>query len=138
MPFSFAEEPVNTGESAGVQCMIQKGDVPITIKWTLNSRPVINGEEGLAILKLSPKSSVLNIASVEEQHRGLFKCIAENKAGTDFYVAELKVNGIKFWVLAAFVVDVVVYFIDFSYTLKVFPLYQFLPPLCHFLLAMNP
>lgn len=96
VPFSFAEEPVNTGESAGVQCMIQKGDVPITIKWTLNSRPIINGEEGLAILKLSPKSSVLNIAAVEEQHRGLFKCIAENKAGADYFGAELKVNGIKY------------------------------------------
>lgn len=73
--------------------MIQKGDVPINIKWTLNSRPLINNEEGITILKLSAKSSVLNIASVAEYHRGLFKCIAENKAGTSIYISELKVNG---------------------------------------------
>lgn len=74
--------------------MIQKGDTPINIKWTLNSRPLINNEEGITILKLTPKSSVLNIASVTEYHRGLFKCIAENKAGMAFDMSELKVNGI--------------------------------------------
>lgn len=74
--------------------MIQKGDTPINIKWTLNSRPLINNEEGITILKLSPKTSVLNIASVAENHRGLFKCIAENKAGMAYYASELNVNGI--------------------------------------------
>lgn len=95
MPFSFGDEPINNSENAGVQCMIQKGDIPINIKWTLNSRPIINGEEGITILKLSPKTSVLNIAAVEEHHRGLFKCIAENKAGSTFYASDLKVNGTK-------------------------------------------
>jgi len=75
--------------------MVQKGDVPITIKWTLNSRPIINGEEGITILKLSPKTSVLNIAAVEQDHRGVFKCIAENKAGSSFTTSELKVNGTR-------------------------------------------
>lgn len=93
VPFSFGDEPVNTGESAGIQCMIQKGDVPLNIKWTLNSRPLINNEEGITILKLSSKTSVLNIPSVAEYHRGVFKCIAENKAGSTFYAAEFKVNG---------------------------------------------
>ncbi|KAL7736494.1 hypothetical protein ACLKA6_019693 [Drosophila palustris] len=91
-PFSFGDDPVNTGENAGVQCMVQKGDVPITIKWTLNSRPIINGEEGITILKLSPKTSVLNIAAVEQYHRGTFKCIAENLAGSSYTTSELKVN----------------------------------------------
>lgn len=86
---------MNTGENAGVQCMIQKGDIPITIKWTLNSRPIINGEDGVTILKLSPKTSVLNIGNVAEYHRGLFKCIAENKAGSAYQIAELQVNGIS-------------------------------------------
>ncbi|XP_039148176.1 Down syndrome cell adhesion molecule-like protein Dscam2 isoform X33 [Drosophila simulans] len=98
-PFSFGDDPVNTGENAGVQCMVQKGDVPITIKWTLNSRPIINGEEGITILKLSPKTSVLNIAAVEQDHRGVFKCIAENKAGSSFTTSELKVNVPPRWIL---------------------------------------
>ncbi|XP_039227472.1 Down syndrome cell adhesion molecule-like protein Dscam2 isoform X8 [Drosophila yakuba] len=98
-PLSFGDDPVNTGENAGVQCMVQKGDVPITIKWTLNSRPIINGEEGITILKLSPKTSVLNIAAVEQDHRGVFKCIAENKAGSSFTTSELKVNVPPRWIL---------------------------------------
>lgn len=73
--------------------MILKGDVPINIKWTLNSRPIVTGEEGITILKLSAKTSVLNIASVEQNHRGVFKCIAENAAGFAEYSSELKVNG---------------------------------------------
>uniref|UniRef100_A0A1A9V522 Ig-like domain-containing protein n=1 Tax=Glossina austeni TaxID=7395 RepID=A0A1A9V522_GLOAU len=92
IPFAFGEEPVNTGENAGLQCMIQKGDIPINIKWTLNSRPIVNGEEGITLLKLSPKTSILNIANVAQHHRGLFKCIAENKAGSAFHTSELKVN----------------------------------------------
>jgi len=53
------------------------------------------GEEGITILKLSPKTSVLNKAAVEQDHRGVFKCIAENKAGSSFTTSELKVNGTR-------------------------------------------
>lgn len=92
-PFSFGEDSFNAGDSVGVQCMIAKGDLPIFIKWTLNSRPIISEEDGIIITKLSPKSSVLNIPSVDEEHRGIFKCIAENDAGVAEYASELNVNG---------------------------------------------
>lgn len=93
MPFTFGEESFNTGDSTGVSCMIIKGDLPIHIKWTLNNEPIVSGENGITINKLSAKSSVLNIASVEKEHRGLIKCIAENTAGFDTYSSELTVNG---------------------------------------------
>lgn len=94
MPFQFGEDSFNTGDSTGVSCMIVKGDLPINIKWTLNDEPIINGENGMTIAKLSAKSSVLNIGSVEKEHRGIFKCIAENMAGNADYSSELHVNGI--------------------------------------------
>lgn len=93
MPFTFGEESFNTGDSTGVSCMIIKGDLPIQIKWTLNNEPIISGENGITINKLSAKSSVLNIGSVEKEHRGIIKCIAENMAGSDTYASELSVNG---------------------------------------------
>lgn len=93
MPFQFGEESFNTGDSTGVSCLIVKGDLPINIKWTLNGNPLISGEIGITIAKLSAKSSILNIASVEKDHRGIFKCIAENKAGSNEYSSELSVNG---------------------------------------------
>lgn len=94
MPFTFGEDSFNTGDSTGVSCMIVKGDLPISIKWTLNGRPIVSGENGISINKLSAKSSVLNIASVDKEHRGIVKCIAENLAGTDSFSSQLSVNGI--------------------------------------------
>lgn len=93
MPFTFGEDPFNTGDSTGVSCMIVKGDLPIHIKWTLNNEPIVSGENGITINKLSAKSSVMNIAAVEREHRGIIKCIAENLAGSDIFASELTVNG---------------------------------------------
>ena len=93
MPFSFGDESFNTGDSIGVQCMIVKGDVPLDIKWTLNDMPIQAEEDGITITKLSIKTSVLNIGSVEQEHRGVFKCLAENAAGIAEQMSELKVNG---------------------------------------------
>lgn len=73
--------------------MIVKGDLPINIRWTLNERPIVSGENGITVVKLSAKTSVLNMASVEKEHRGIVKCIAENQAGTAEYSSELSVNG---------------------------------------------
>lgn len=93
MPFTFGDDSFNTGDTTGVSCTIVKGDLPIQIKWTLNNEPIITGENGITINKLSAKSSVLNIASVEKEHRGQIKCIATNMAGSDTYASELSVNG---------------------------------------------
>lgn len=93
-PFDFGEQPANMGESAGVQCMITKGDTPIKIKWILNSALLTNGDNGVSIVKLSSKTSALNIESVNENHRGVYKCAAENHAGEVHHSSELHVNGI--------------------------------------------
>lgn len=95
MPFAFGDEPINTGDSIGIQCMANKGDLPIEIRWVLNSSPLVSAENGITIVKLNQRTSSLNINSVEGMHRGLFKCLAINKAGTTEYLAELKVNGLS-------------------------------------------
>lgn len=82
------------GESAGVQCMITKGDTPLTVKWILNSALLTNGDNGISIVKLSSKTSALNIESVNGKHRGVYKCAAENDAGQVHHSSELRVNGI--------------------------------------------
>lgn len=93
MPFTFGEEAANTGDSTAVNCMINKGDAPINIKWVLNSEPLSNGHHGIVIVKMSARLSSLSIDSITDKHRGIFKCIAENVAGRDEYESELKVNG---------------------------------------------
>lgn len=93
MPFAFGDEPTNTGDSIGIQCMANKGDLPIEIRWVLNTSPLVSGENGITIVKLNQRTSSLNINSVEGMHRGMFKCLASNKAGTAEYSAELQVIG---------------------------------------------
>lgn len=94
MPFMLGDEPTNTGDSVGIQCMANKGDSPIDIRWVLNSSPIVSGENGITILKINQRTSSLSINSVEGMHRGQFKCIATNEAGSAEYSAELKVNGL--------------------------------------------
>lgn len=100
MPFTFGDESFNKGDSTGVSCMIVKGDLPLTIRWTLNSQPITSAATGITIVKLSAKTSVLNIASVDQEHRGIVQCIAENEAGSTEFASELHVNGaIKFEII---------------------------------------
>lgn len=93
MPFTFGEEPSNTGDSIGVQCMVTKGDSPIDITWLLNNRTLVHNENQVTILKVSPRLSSLSIESLSHKHRGIFKCIAANRAGLAEFSTELKVNG---------------------------------------------
>lgn len=92
-PFDFGAEPANTGEVAGSFCMVPKGDLPLEIRWTLNSAPIITGEHGFSLSRLNPRTSSLSIDSLEARHRGLYRCIATNRAGSTEYSAELHVNG---------------------------------------------
>ncbi|XP_017132739.1 Down syndrome cell adhesion molecule-like protein Dscam2 isoform X28 [Drosophila elegans] len=98
-PFDFGVEPANTGEMAGGFCMVPKGDLPMEIRWTLNSAPIITGEHGFSLSRLNPRTSSLSIDSLEARHRGLYKCIASNKAGSAEYSAELHVNVPPRWIL---------------------------------------
>lgn len=94
MPFAFGDEAYNTGDSIGIQCMANKGDLPIEIRWILNSSPVISTENEFTTIKLNARTSSLSINSLDAIHRGTYKCIASNKAGTAEYSAELQVNGL--------------------------------------------
>lgn len=93
MPFFFGDESFNSGDSTAIQCMIVKGDQPVQIRWTLNGNPVVTGERGLNVVRMSPRLSSLSIESISGEHRGIFKCFVSNAAGTEEFSSELKVNG---------------------------------------------
>lgn len=95
-PFEFGEDAINTGDTVGINCIASKGDLPMEIRWILNSSPVISGENGITILKPNQRTSTLSINSVEGMHRGIFKCLAINKAGSTEYTAVLQVNGLSY------------------------------------------
>ncbi|TMW44032.1 hypothetical protein DOY81_010888, partial [Sarcophaga bullata] len=58
MPFNFGDEPMNVGDWFGSQCMVGKGDLPVDIYWTLNSHPITNGNEGFALIRTNPRTSL--------------------------------------------------------------------------------
>lgn len=92
-PFTFGDDPSNIGEMAGATCMIPKGDIPLEIIWTLNSQPITSSIKGIIITRLNFRTSTLSIESLEGNHRGVYQCIAKNKAGEVHHSAELFVNG---------------------------------------------
>lgn len=97
MHFQFGDDSFNPGDSTAVNCMISKGDTPLTVKWTLNGQPVVNGENGVQVVKMSARLSSLSIESLSDRHRGMFRCIASNVAGEVSYSSELKINGTHSW-----------------------------------------
>lgn len=76
-----------------VSCMVAKGDLPLDLFWSLNSVPIISGQQGFAISRINARSSTLSIESLDAIHRGLYKCIARNSAGHAEHQSELQVNG---------------------------------------------
>lgn len=93
MPFAFGDEPLNRGESVGLQCMVNKGDIPVDILWTINSSPIVSGQNSFTVMKLNSRTSSLNIEYLDAIHRGVYKCVANNKAGSTDLAAKLEVNG---------------------------------------------
>ena len=93
MSFAFGDEPTNYGESTAVQCMASKGDLPLTIQWSLNGEPLTGNNDQITVVKMSPRLSSLSIESINHRHRGVYKCKVTNLAGTAELTANLIVNG---------------------------------------------
>ena len=83
---------VNEGIYAQVSCIVQSGDLPISITWSLKG-DVISSEPGLMTAQIGQRASILSIESVGYRHSGTYTCTARNDAGTASTSAELKVNG---------------------------------------------
>lgn len=91
LPFDFGEETVNSGESASVQCLVHKGDLPVVISWFHNNRSLVDGN-GIIIMK-NKKVNSLTIDSVSSEDAGEYTCVATNRAGSATHSAVLNVNG---------------------------------------------
>lgn len=93
-PFEFGDEPANAGDTASVQCVMNKGDLPANFSWSLNGRKISQENTlGIVIGSMSKKMSILNIDSVNGTHRGVFVCHIQNLAGHVNHSATLEVNG---------------------------------------------
>lgn len=92
LPFDFGEEAVNSGESASVQCLVHKGDLPVDISWYHNNKSLVPNQ-GIMIMK-NKKVNSLTIDAVSFEDAGVYTCLAMNRAGSTSHSAILNVNGI--------------------------------------------
>lgn len=100
-PFDFSDEIINADDYLSRTCTISKGDLPISIYWTLNEKH-LNLIEGVTVMNTNKRTSQITIESVQAHHSGKYTCNAENKAGKTSYSTYLNVNGIYLIVLTPF------------------------------------
>ncbi|XP_024891161.1 LOW QUALITY PROTEIN: hemicentin-2-like [Temnothorax curvispinosus] len=91
LPFSFGEEPLNSGQVVTVPCAVVEGDPPLQLRWTLNGH-AISPHSGISIVDLGGRGAILSIGSVQATHAGTYTCVAENLAGRHELSADLIVN----------------------------------------------
>lgn len=84
---------MNTGDMASATCTVNKGDLPVSISWSLNGEPIRNAF-GVSISLISKRASYLSIERIAADHSGRFTCHAKNAAGETHYSTTLRVAGI--------------------------------------------
>ncbi|KAK9880044.1 hypothetical protein WA026_008555, partial [Henosepilachna vigintioctopunctata] len=89
-PFTFGDEPINSGDTVSIQCTVSKGDSPLNISWLLNEK-LIHSSDGITLMKMK-RFSTLNIDSVQAIHSGKYTCLVKNIAGDESFSAYLNVN----------------------------------------------
>lgn len=92
LAFEFGEDPLNAEDMASLTCTVNKGDLPLSITWTLNEKSVYR-IPGITVLQTNKRISQLSIESIQADHTGAYSCIASNSAGTNHHTAYLNVNG---------------------------------------------
>lgn len=65
------------------------------IMWYFNDEPIITIENAIHVVMTSTRISQLTIEAVTAYHRGVYRCVAENKAGRAEHFSELHVDGIN-------------------------------------------
>lgn len=103
LPLDFGEESFNFGDPVSLKCSLHKGDLPVNLSW-LHNNVSIGYNDGIIISKVGTRTSVVTIDAVIDEHRGVYTCIAENKAGVARAYAQLNVNGIsdKYYIFCYF------------------------------------
>jgi hypothetical protein len=78
---------------AQVNCIVDEGDLPLTIAWSFHGKNIDAAHMGINTFKVGARTSILSIETVTAAHSGLYSCVARNSAGEDKFSAPLEVFG---------------------------------------------
>lgn len=110
VPFSF-DEPIFSGQSAQITCLVSEGDTPLNISWWFHESdelPLSPLPNGISVNKMGNKLSMLFIENTSSYFAGHYVCLVENRAGRSKYTASLNVHGnplhvsCKHWLFTCF------------------------------------
>ncbi|KAA0704197.1 Down syndrome cell adhesion molecule -like protein [Triplophysa tibetana] len=87
-PFEFPRYSI--GHRVFVPCVVRSGDLPISITWEKDGKP-INASLGVTIDNIDFTSS-LRISNLQRIHNGTYTCIAQNEAAVVKYQSQLIVR----------------------------------------------
>ncbi|CAG0912292.1 unnamed protein product [Notodromas monacha] len=90
--FVFGEEARKEGAVAQVNCIVNDGDLPLTISWSFHGQNIESTHMGISTLKIGARTSILSIERVTAAHSGVYTCSARNSAGEQKFSAELQVS----------------------------------------------
>ena len=92
IPFTFGKPVTDSGDFAQLTCVVSRGDMPVTITWSLKGQK-LNSGPSITTTMVGTRTSMLIISDVDFTHIGDYTCRATNKAGSVTHSAVLKVNG---------------------------------------------
>lgn len=82
----------HVGERASLTCSVTKGDLPLTIMWLKDGRP-LDPSQRVSITQVDQFNSILLIESLSPDHNGNYSCVARNLAAEVSRTQQLVVNG---------------------------------------------
>ncbi|XP_042230764.1 Down syndrome cell adhesion molecule-like protein Dscam2 isoform X2 [Homarus americanus] len=96
-PFTFRND-LQEGERTQLTCMINSGDLPITLNWLKDGRH-LQHDPGIDVKQTSDYSRVLLFKKLREHHSGTYTCEAANAAATANHTATVRVKVSPRWVV---------------------------------------
>lgn len=94
-PFNF-DEPIYSGQSTQVTCLVSEGDTPLNISWWFqksDNSKLVPLPSGVSVNKMGSKLSMLFIETASSYFVGSYACVVENRAGSSKYTSALNVHG---------------------------------------------
>lgn len=93
MPFSF-HSGLEDGNRLQVSCSIMSGDLPITIEWRKDGRPLTSIMSDASVSEQQHQfASNLLFSDLSARHSGSYTCVASNAAASANFTAPLVVRG---------------------------------------------
>ncbi|XP_052566813.1 cell adhesion molecule Dscam2 isoform X6 [Culex pipiens pallens] len=97
-PFHSATLSLNVGDRASITCSVIKGDIPLTINWKKDGRP-IDPSQRMSVTQVDQYNSILVIENLSADHTGNYSCVVRNSASETEDSQALLVNVPPRWIV---------------------------------------